>query len=199
MKNPSRRPALRRFLFLRRRLVAALLAFLAVLALGSALAPPQADLVPVVAAARPLAAGTVLEKADLTTLHLPADSVPDAAASDPAALIGRMVGAPHSRHSPVTEASVATGEQLARPGFVVIAVPLPNDAIAPLVKPGIHIDLIDGSGEALASNVRVLAAPGSASSLGLTSTSRAALLEVEPSVATRIATAQHGGLTIALH
>lgn len=184
---------------LRRRPLAAAFTFLAVLATLLVFAPDRAERVPVVAAARDLPAGTVLGQRDLTELALPPEAVPGGAAAEASELVGQTLNAPVTRHSPVTSASVAAGERLARPGFVVVALPLTSNALAPLIKPGTHLDLIDESGTTIASDVRVLAAPDAAGGgLGLGSSARAALIEVEPAVAMKVATGSAGGLTIAL-
>ena len=64
-------------------------------------------------------------------------------------------------------AAVADGERLARPGWVVVALPLPNDALAALVRPGVEIDLFGSDGAVVASQVRVLAACSAAAAVGL--------------------------------
>lgn len=188
----------RRVLYLRRRPLAAFCAFLSVLASVVALAPERGAGVPVFVAARDLPAGTVLTSADLAESVLPADVVPDGAARAASDVVGRTLGAPLTRRTPLTTAAVASGERLAQPGFVVVALPLPSDALSALVKPGTRLDLIDSSGVAVASQVRVIAAPDAAPGLGLAASDRAALIEVEPDVALRIAAGQPGGFTIAV-
>ncbi len=42
----------------------------------------------------------------------------------------------------VTRASVAAPERLSRPGHLVVSLPLHNDGIAALVRPGVRLDLI---------------------------------------------------------
>lgn len=128
---------------------------------------------------------------------LPPDAVPHAAIVDTDALVDQTLTAPATSGTIMTEASIATGERLARPGWVVIALPLPSGGIAALVRPGVAIDLIGADGKAVASHVRVLTAPDSPSGFG--SSSRAALIEVQPEVAGVLAqTAQAGSLTIAV-
>lgn len=144
-----------------------------------------------------LSAGTVLARGDLTVRSLPPEAIPQAAAVTVDSLVGQTLAAPVSGGTILTEASVATGERLARPGWVVIALPLPSGGIAELVRPGVEIDLIGADGKAVASQVRVLTAPEASSAFG--SSSRAALIEVQPQVAGALAqTAQSGSLTIAV-
>lgn len=201
MKHRVRIPwSLRRLVHVRRRTLAALAAGLAVLALLAVFAPPRAELTGVVAAARDLPGGTVLAASDLTTVELPAAAVPAGALPDAAAAVGLTLNGPLSARSPVTETSVAAGQGLARPGHVIVALPLANQTLAPLVTPGVRLDLLDsGSGEALATDVRVVAVPESQASGFGSAPSRAALVEVLPEIATRLAVAaQSGGVAIAL-
>ncbi len=196
------RSRFRRFFYFRRRALAVLATVLAVFATVSALQPDRGETVPVLAAARDLPGGTVLAAGDLVPLSLPAGAAPGAAVSEASELVGRALNGPVSARSVLTRAAVATGQSLARPGYVVVALPLDNDALAPLVAPGARIDLIDpsgASGAVLASDVRVVGAPSSASGLSLGAPDRAALIEVLPEVATKVAAAtRSGGLTIAL-
>ena len=92
MTRPTFPPALRRTLYLRRRTLAALCAFGAVLATLLALAPPTAPTVSVLAAASALPGGTVLTSTDLVAVELPPGAVPDGAARVEADVVGR---APH--------------------------------------------------------------------------------------------------------
>lgn len=188
----------RRFLYFRRRPLAAAFTFLAVLASLSALTPERDHGVAVLAASSELPAGTTLTRDHLAEVVLPADAVPEGAARAASDLVGRTLGAPVTRNTPLTTASVASGERLAQPGYVVVALPLPNDALAPLIGPGSRLDLIDSAGEAVATDVRVIASPDAAPGLGLATSDRAALVEVPPAVALRIAAGQSGGFTIAL-
>lgn len=190
---------LRRFLYLNRRALAALCTFVAVLALVSVLAPPRPPGVAVVAAARDLPAGTILADGDLVAVELPPDAAPDGAVASASEVVGRTLGAPLTRRSPVTSASVSTGERLARAGFLVVPLALPHEELAPLVRPGTTLTLFDAGGEMVADDVRVLSTPDAAGGLGLGGARRAVLVEVEPVVATRIATAsQAGSLTVAV-
>lgn len=192
---------MRRLAHLRRRTLAALAAALAVWAVLGVFAPPRAETVAVVAVARDVPGGTVLTPADLMSIALPAAAVPAGAMTDAAGAVGRSLNGPLSARSPVTEASVATGQGLARPGHVVVALPLANQNLAPLVRPGVHLDLLDpgGTGELIASDVRVVAVPESDAGGFASVPTRAALVEVLPEVATRLAVAaQSGGVAIAL-
>jgi pilus assembly protein CpaB len=170
---------------LRRRPLAAACTFLAVLAALLALAPHQPDAVVVVVTGRALPAGTVLTAADVGARSIPAEAAPQGAMLQADQAVGATLAAPLTAGSILTDASVAAGERLARPGFVVVALPLPSSAIAALVKPGAVLDLLGTDGGTLAAEVRVLSAPDSDSGLG--ASSRAALIEVEPQVASKLA------------
>ena len=201
MKRPLVPWPLRRFAHLRRRSLAALAAAVAVLATLSAFAPRTPELVPVVALAHDLPGGSVLADGDLTTVWLPPEAVPAGAATDRAGAVGQTLSGPASARTPVTDAGLAIGQQVARPGFVVVAVPLTDGALAPLVRPGGRLDLLSagGDGEVIARDVRVVAVPAAEASGFGTTSSRSALLEVSPEVATRLAVAsQTGGVAIAL-
>lgn len=191
---------IRRFTYVRRRTLAALAAALAVFSALRVLAPPSPDLVTVVAAAGDLSGGTTLTRADVATISLPADAVPEGALTSPDDAVGRTVSGPMAARSPVTEASISTGQALASPGHVVITLPLSDDTLGSLIVPGSTIDLIDPTdGSFMAQKVRVVAVP-EASTGGLMATSdRAVLVDVSPDVAADITVAaQANGVAIAL-
>lgn len=183
-----------------RRWIAAAAAFLAVFSAMGVLQPHRTPTVVVVAAAHDLPGGTRLAASDLLRLDLPLDAAPDGVVADAASLVGRVVNAPVTARSPITRATVSTGADLTRPGHVVVAVPLPNEALAGLLTAGAHIDLI-GPGKlgVVAPDARVVAAP-SAEGGGILSTSqRVLLVEVTPETAATLAGAlDAGGVTIAV-
>lgn len=195
-----RHATLRRLGYRHRRTLAALCTFVAVLAALHVLAPPRIEGVAVLTAASDLPAGTVLAATHLRPSSLPPDAVPADAARTPADLVGQTLTGPVSARSVLTASTVATGQRLARPGHVVIALPLTDAALAPLVRPGASLDLFDAAGKRVAQGVRVIASPDAAGSGpgSLGGSSRAALIEVPPEVATTVATAGSGGLTIAV-
>ena len=202
MKTLSIPPSVRRALARHRRSIAAVATAVAVLAIITALQPERGPSVVVVTAAHPLAAGTTLTDADLTRTSMPESFVPPDALTDPAAAVGRVVNAPVSERSVVTAASVAAGQSLARPGMVVIALPLADEALAALVTPGSLIDIFgttaSGAG-VIASEVRVVAAPQPKGGLASMSSGRVALVEVTPAVAGQLTVVGNaGGVTIAL-
>lgn len=193
----------RRFFYLRRRTLAALAAFVAVLAALTALQPDGGASVSVLAAARDLPGGTVLTASDLLTLELPPDAAPADAATTPESLVGRTLNAPVSARGVLTATDVATGQALVSAGHVAIALPLTSEALAPLIQVGSRIDILaagGNTGEVIASDVRVVGAPAAGgSTLGVTTPDRVALVEVTPEIARRLAVAsQTGNVVIAL-
>lgn len=193
-------PALRRFLYLRRRSLAALCAFLAVLATLLALAPTTPSTTTVYAARSALPAGTVLGADHVAPLALPADAVPEGAALTEGDLLGRTLAGPVSNRSVLTAASVSEGSRLARPGHVVVALPLSDGAMAGLVGPGSRIDVLDGGGAALATDVQVIAPPDTpgGNTFDLGGASRSLLVEVPEAVAGKLASQGLTSVTITL-
>lgn len=193
-------PALRRFFYLRRRSLAALCAFLAVLATLLALAPTPPTTLTVYAARDALPAGTVLAADHLVALALPPDAVPDGAVLAEAEVVGRTLGAPVTARSVLTATSVSEGARLARPGHVVVALPLPDGAIAGLLRPGASLDVLDSRGELVAGDVRVIAPPDTPTGGGLDfgGSVRSVLVEVPEAVAGRLASQGLTSLTVAV-
>src|SRR6478735_536518 len=103
---PARRRlrAVRHQLRRRRRLIAAALTAVAALGALRTLAPPPAETVEVLVAARDLPSGSLLADDDLVTREWPADLVPGRAASAPA---GRVLAAAIGRGEVVTDVRLA--------------------------------------------------------------------------------------------
>lgn len=159
----------RRAVLARRRLLAALLTAVAVATgLHAAAAPPAAE-VGVVVAARDLAAGTVIETADLRTARFAPDSVPSGA-TDAAA--GRTLAAPLRAGEAITDVRlVGPGLTDGYPGLSAVPVRLPDAAMAGLLRVGDRIDLVSadpqgGGARVVASDVPVLAVPAGTAEVG---------------------------------
>src|SRR5687768_6050468 len=90
----------RRVVLARRRLLAALLAGVAVAAGVQAATAPAPPAVGVLTAARDLPAGAVIGDDDLVTVDFAPGSVPNGASGD---LVGRTLAAPVRRGEPVTD------------------------------------------------------------------------------------------------
>ena len=169
----------------------------------TAVQPDPGPMVSVVTAARPVAAGATLAEGDLRVVDIPAHLVPDEVLTRPEDALGLVVPAPLSARSILTRATVASGQALAQPGMVVVALPVADDAVAALLRPGTRIDLFaatsTGAG-VLASEVRVVTAPpAAAGGLGNLTPRNVVLIEVTPEVAAKVAaTGGQGGITVAV-
>lgn len=185
-----------------RRLLAAALAAVAVAVTITALEPDRGPSVTVLTAARPIAAGTTVSDADVTPTRVPAGLAPPDALAEPSEAVGLAVNAPLSERSIITRTAVASGQALAAPGMVVVLLPLTDEALVPLVRPGVRIDLYGTTASGpgvLASDVRVVAVPAASSGgFGSVSSGQAVLVEVTPSVAVALAQNGRQGVTVAL-
>jgi Flp pilus assembly protein CpaB len=154
--------SVRRALLRRRRVLAAVCAFLAVLTGLRATAAPPPETVPVTVAARDLGAGARLSAADLTTVDLPPAAVPAGRIRDP---VGHELAGPLRRGAPVTDAAVlGPGLVRARPGLVALPVRLPDSAMAGLLRVGERVDLLAtdpaaGTATTVVRSAQVLALP----------------------------------------
>jgi len=161
---PTRRRlrAVRHQLRRRRRLIAAVLAAAAVVSALRTLAPPPADTVEVLVAARDLPSGTRLGEEDLVARAFPAELAPPDAATVAA---GRVLAAPIGHGEVLTDLRVVgPGLALAQPGETVLPVRLPDAGMASLLRPGDEIDLVatdpgTGTTAVVARDVTVLATP----------------------------------------
>ena len=184
---------LRRVVLARRRLLAALLAGVAVAAVvESATAPPQ-PAVGVLTAARDLPAGEVLDGDDLVEVDFAPGSVPSGAARD---VVGRTLAAPVGRGEPVTDVRlVGPALTAGDPGLTAVPVRLPDAGMVALLEVGDRIDLIgtdpQGSGASVvATGVPVLALPRpSADSAGSAQPGELVVVGADPADVTRLADA----------
>lgn len=126
------------------------------------LAPPPADTVDVLVAARDLPSGTRLGDDDLVVRTFPADLAPADAAS---AALGRVLAGPIGRGEVLTDVRVVgPGLARAQPGQTVLPVRLPDAGMASLLRPGDEVDLVatdpgTGASVVVARDVTVLATP----------------------------------------
>lgn len=157
---------LRRRLLVHRRLIGAALAALTTwLVVQAATTPPPAT-VPVWTADHDLPSGTVLTRADLRRTGFAPGSVPAAAVTSPAAVLGRTVATPLGRGEPVTPAHLTGSGALAGyPGRSAVAVRIPDGDVVALLTPGQQVALVatDPQGgrppERLVDDAAVLAVP----------------------------------------
>ncbi|MFC0554963.1 SAF domain-containing protein [Planotetraspora thailandica] len=131
----------RRLLARHRRVIAALLAGVAVACALAAVRQPQG--VAVLVAARDLVGGR-LSAADVTTVRLPPGAVPDGALPTNTAVAGRVLAGPMRRGEPLTDARLlgqgplTTGE----PGKVAVPVRIADADAARLLSSGDVIDVL---------------------------------------------------------
>lgn len=154
----------------RRRLLAALLATVAVGAGLSVASTPSQETVPVLVAARDLPAGVTLSPDDVVTVGFRPGTSPAAALGDVDTLSGRLLAAPVTSGEPITTVRLV-GADLAQahPGLRVVPLRLPDPGMVGLLEVGDLIDLVaadpeDGQVTTLALAVPVLALPASDSS-----------------------------------
>jgi pilus assembly protein CpaB len=168
--TPLRRDRLRQLLSTRgwpralalRRVVAGVLVLLA-----AALAirpPPQAHgetTVPMLVAARDLAAGSLLGPADVRVVRAPESLRPPTALTGAEQASGRVLAGVATRGEPVTRARLvgrensrlATGD----PDAVAVPVRLADPEVAALLTPGAHVDVVTAAAEGAADAVLLAA------------------------------------------
>ncbi len=151
-----------------RRVLAALAAALAALSALTVLRPDPPATEPVAVAGHDLPSGTRLAAADVSTVRLPVDAVPDGAYGPGDAPLGRLVAGPLRRGQPLTDTAVV-GPGLAGglpAGQVVASVSVPA-ATGWLVRPGDVVDVVAGTSrgseaEVVATAATVVAVPAPA-------------------------------------
>lgn len=162
-----------------------------------ALRPPPAATVPVVVVARDVAAGTTLTADDLAVARVPPATAPAGAFADPAEVHDRVAAVALPARLPLTSPLLADGGLVGPPGTVVVAVRLDDPAVAALLRPGLHLDLVaahleGGPGETVARRAVVHPSPVGTAPAGLLGSTAQAdgppvLVAVTPAEAVRIA------------
>lgn len=186
----------RRAVLARRRVLAALLAALAVASGVHAATAAPPSTVPVLVAARDLPSGAVLTVDDLRTVGFAPGSLPSGAVADP---VGRTLAAPLRAGEPLTDVRLV-GPALTDgyPGLVAVPVRLPDAGVAALLAVGDEVDLVSadpegGAAVVVAADVPVLALPREdPASSGLSATGlggRLVVVGALPTEAARIADA----------
>jgi Flp pilus assembly protein CpaB len=161
----------RRALTRYRRVVAALLAAGAVVAVIDTVAPTPAPSRPVVVAAHDLAAGTRLSVSDLRTVAVPPGVVPDGASGTSARLVGRLIAGPMRAGEPVTDVRLLGRSLLSRyrQGLVAMPFRVGDASVAELLRVGDHIAVFAATSDRapaslVVSDAPVMALPDSESS-----------------------------------
>ncbi|MFC8192302.1 SAF domain-containing protein [Cellulomonas sp. NPDC057328] len=147
-----------------RALVAALCLGLAAAVTVQALRPAPPPTAPVVVLARDVAAGTPIGALDVAVARLPPTAVPAGAHTAPADVVGAAPVVDLPARQPLTPALLGGGAPAGPPGTVVAAVRLDDPAVAALLTPGAHVDLVaarpeGGPGETVARRALVLPGP----------------------------------------
>jgi pilus assembly protein CpaB len=154
----------RRALLVRRRLLSAVCAAVAVLAALRAVAPPPLPTAPALVAVRHLAAGSVVGPADVASEALPEAAVPDDAAVAP---VGRTLATAVGAGEVLTAARLVGPSLVAgRPGRLALPVRIPDADVVALLRVGDRVDLFaadpaaaDPQGSRLLESALVLALP----------------------------------------
>lgn len=167
------RQRVRRALLLRRRLLAAVCAGVAVLFAVQATAAPPPATVTVLTAARDLPSGTVLTGDDLEVAEFAAGTAPAGAPAYGEA-VGRTLAAPLVAGEPLTDVRLVGPSLLdGYPGLTAVPVRIPDPDVVALLEVGDRIDLVatDPRGAAdtvvIAEDVPVLAIPQPSSDAGV--------------------------------
>lgn len=173
---------------------------MAVLATVAAASPPSPPATEVAVATAALPGGHTLAAGDLRMLPVPDRFVPDDAITDPAEVVGRSLVGPVTRGQALTSVSVVRPRaDTDRDGLVTTPLRLADADVVGLLAVGDVVDVIaadprTGSSKVVAEQVRIVAIPRTAGDSGPLGTSgsddgRLVLVEVTPTVATRLASA----------
>ncbi|QCB95433.1 flagellar biosynthesis protein FlgA [Cellulomonas shaoxiangyii] len=149
-----------------RVVVAAVCLGAAAAATVQALRPPPPRTVPVLVLAADATAGTPLTTSDVTVARVPPDAVPAGALTAPDDAVGAAPVVDLPARQPLTPTLLGGGTPTGPAGTVVAAVRLDDPAVAALLAPGAHVDLVaarpeGGPGETVARRALVLPAPPS--------------------------------------
>jgi Flp pilus assembly protein CpaB len=182
-----------------RRVVAAVLAGVAVLVGIRTIAPPPPPSAIAVVATRDLAAGVRLTTGDLRTVRVAQSLMPTAGALTESSSVGRVLAAPIRAGEVITDRSVIGRSLIAGypSGTVATAIRLPDADIVGLLATGDRIDVYSAVAEVgqpaslVAADVAVIAAPEPVD--GARQTGAVVLLAVTPDQAARLAGAAATG------
>lgn len=200
MRNPFAVRDLLRAVRWHRRLLAGVAAAAAVYFGLVALSPPPPPTVAVLAAARDLAGGAVPTGADLRTLDLPPEAVPDGVLKPGADLTARVLTSPVRSGEPLTDARFLAPAAVPK-GELAYPFRIDDADISALLRVGDHINLYAATSTPadaatlLARAVRVVALPTPRT----TTTGALIVVATTPETATRLAQATtNSKLTVAL-
>src|SRR6478735_8773464 len=164
--TPGHRPVsvrLRITLWRCRYLVAAICLGIAASATVHALRPPDAPTVAVVVAARAVEAGVALTASDVRIARYPVAAVPDGALHDATSATGASTAVPLTAGSALVPGVLADDDVRGPSGTVVATVRFADPAVAGLLAPGMHVDILAATAEGGPGSVvarRALVLPG---------------------------------------
>ncbi|MEV0286563.1 MULTISPECIES: hypothetical protein [unclassified Kribbella] len=200
MRKPFALRELLRAVRWHRRLLAGVAAAAAVYFGLVALSPPPPPTIAVLAAARDLVGGAVPTGADLRTLDLPPEAVPDGVLKPGADLTARVLTSPVRSGEPLTDARFLAPAAVPK-GELAYPFRIDDADISALLRVGDHINLYAAtstptdSANLLARAVRVVALPTPRT----TTTGALIVVATTPETATRLAQATtNSKLTVAL-
>ncbi|MGA8994709.1 MAG: RcpC/CpaB family pilus assembly protein [Nocardioidaceae bacterium] len=142
----TRGPSLRRVrgaVLVHRRVLAALLAAVATVAVLRANAAPPSPRTPVLTATRDLRGGVVVRAQDVRRTPYDRALVPDGALTGPAAAVGRTTAGPLRAGEPLTDVRLVTSSLLAtHPGLVAVPIRIGDPGAVSLLRVGDRVDLL---------------------------------------------------------
>ncbi|QUQ69317.1 SAF domain-containing protein [Kutzneria sp. CA-103260] len=172
-----------------RRTAAALLAVLAVALAAATMLHGQEHTAPVLVAARDVPAGVTLTVDDVRIRDLPLAYAPAGALSEPGAAVGRTLAGPARAGEPITDVQLVGRENTllttGDPDAVAVPVRLTDAAVADLLRPGSHVDVV-GDPAVLASDAVVVAVRPSE---GVSAKGRLVVMALPRRVAAKVAAA----------
>jgi pilus assembly protein CpaB len=129
-----------------RRTAAALLAVLAVVLAAASLLHDREHAAAVLVAARDVPAGTTLTGDDVRIRAMPAAYAPAGSLHDTAAAVGRVLAGPARAGEPITDVRLVGPENTllasGDPNTEAVPVRLTDAAVADLLRPGSHVDVV---------------------------------------------------------
>lgn len=142
---PRMRRRARALLWRHRFGVAAVLLGLAATVVVHRLSPPPPVVQAVVVAASALPAGATLAAGDLQTVSIPVEAVAEGWSTDPETLVGRALTLAVTEGTVLGPPLLVDGTTTGPPGTVVAGVRLAEPALAAVLFPGMHVDLLAAS------------------------------------------------------
>lgn len=146
-RRAQRSLAWRALLWRGRFVVVALCLGTAAAAVTATLRPPSPPTVPVVVAVHDLDAGSALTSADVAVRHLPTAVAPDRTYARPSEVVGESTAVPVGAGVPVVPGLLVPDDVHGPAGTVVVGVRFADPAVAALLRPGVHVDVVAATPE----------------------------------------------------